>query len=167
VGEEGLGFGEIKFCWTPLMDQGAINETPLADFKLLRCKTSWAAGNWSDALGQILESIQKLIVAHSQVEIQIGNPGVLGANVGVVNTFHELRHIMEFLGDAQSKFLMMPYADLVKPVKKLDQSVTHFTTTDPWVMETTEVRQMIGKSKQNLLLLQDSSVGPLVSMYNY
>jgi hypothetical protein len=37
-------------------------------------------------------------------------------------------------------FATMPYGDLVKWVKKLDQSVTHFTTTDPWASKTTEVR---------------------------
>jgi hypothetical protein len=58
-----------------------IDETSLANFKILRCKTSWAAGNWSNALGQIQESIQKLIVAHSQPEIQVGNPGVFGAKM--------------------------------------------------------------------------------------
>lgn len=74
---------------------------------------------------------------------------------------------MELLGDAESKFAKLPYADLVKWDKKLDQSITHFTTTDPWAMETVEVRQMIGETQQNLLLLRDRSVGPLVSMYNY
>jgi hypothetical protein len=78
---------------------------------------------------------------------------------------------MELLGDAKSKFLMMPYADLVKLVKKLDQqSVMHFTTSDPWAMEKIEVRRrMMGETQKNLLmlLLQESFVGPLVSMYNY
>jgi hypothetical protein len=52
VGAKGLGFQEIKSC-TPLTDQDAINETSLANFEILRRKTSPAAGNWSDALGQI------------------------------------------------------------------------------------------------------------------
>jgi hypothetical protein len=68
VDAEGLRFGEIK-SWTPLTDQDAINETSLANFKILRHKTSQAAGNWSDALSQIRESIQKLIADHSQAEI--------------------------------------------------------------------------------------------------
>jgi hypothetical protein len=84
-----------------------------------------------------------------------------------VNAFDGLRHVMELFGDAESKFLSMPYADLIKLDLKLDQSVTHFTTTDPWVMETTEVRRMIGETQKNLLLPWDRSVGPLVSIYNF
>jgi hypothetical protein len=76
VGEEGLGFGEIK-SWTPLAGQDAINKTSLANFEILRRETGQAAGNWNDALGEICESIQKLIVAQSQAEIQVGDPGYL------------------------------------------------------------------------------------------
>jgi hypothetical protein len=102
-----------------------------------------------------------------QAEIRIGNRGVFGADVGVVNAFDGLRHVMELLGDVESKFLTMPYVELVKLVRKLNQSVTHFTTRGPWATETTEVRRMIGETQKNLLLLWDRSVGPLVSMYNY
>jgi hypothetical protein len=129
-------------------------------------ETVRAAVNWSNALGQIRESTKQLMSAQSHTEIWVGTPGAFGASVRVVNAFDGLRHLMELIGDAETKFLAMPYHRLVGLVKKLDHSVVAMGSSDPWATETTELRKMIGKTRTNLVLLSDKLVGPLVSMYN-
>jgi hypothetical protein len=71
------------------------------------------------------------------------------------------------LNDAESKFLTILCAELVKLVRKVDESVMHLTTADPWATEKTEIRRMAGEMQKNLELLRDRSVGPLVSMSNH
>jgi hypothetical protein len=122
VDSEGKGFEDIR-SWDPLASQEDINRLAQDNFDLLRTETVRAATNWSDTLGQIRESTKQLMSAQSQTQIRVGTPGAFGASVGVVNAFDGLRHLMELIGDAKTKFSAMPYHRLVGLVKKLDQSV--------------------------------------------
>jgi hypothetical protein len=135
VEAEGVGFEEIR-SWDPLTSQDEINRLSQDNFDLLRRETVHPAGNLSDALGQIRESTKQLMSAQSQTEIRVGTPGAFGASVGVVNAFDGLRHLMELIGDAETKFDDMPYGRLVGLVKKLDQSVVAMSSSDPWATET-------------------------------
>jgi hypothetical protein len=166
VESEGKGFEDIR-SWDPLSSQDEINRLVQENFDLLRKETIKAAVNWSDALGQIRESTKQLMSAQSQTEIRVGTPGAFGASVGVVNAFDGLRHLMELIGDAETKFSAIPYNKLVSLVQRLDQSVVAMGSSDPWATETSELRKMIGETQTNLVLLRDKSVGPLVAMYNY
>jgi hypothetical protein len=166
VGLKGASFQDIQ-TWGPLADRGEINQKAQANFVLLRQETVRATGNWSDALVQIRESITQLMSAQSQTEIRVGTPGAFGASVGVVNAFNGLRHLMELLGDAETKFNAMPRANLIKLVQSLDQRVVAMTASDPWATETSALRKMIGETTTNLTALQDKSVGLLVAMYHY
>jgi hypothetical protein len=165
VAAEGTGFEGIR-SWGPLTSQEEINRLTQANFDLLRKETIRASGNWIDALMQLRESTKKLLSAQSQAKIRLGTPGAFGARVGVVNAFDGLRHLMELLEDAESKFDSMPYEELVSLTKKLDQSVVAMNASDPWATETSELRQKIDVNKSNLGLLRDRSVGPLVAMHN-
>jgi hypothetical protein len=167
VDSERTGFGDIP-SWDPLSSQEDINRLAQENFDLLCKETIRAAANWSDALlGKIRESKKQLMSAQSQTEIRVGTSGTFGASVGVVNAFDGLRHLMELIGDAKTKFWAMPYHRLVGLVKKLDQSVVAMGSSDPWATETSELRRMIGETRTYLVLLRDKSVRPLVAMYNY
>jgi hypothetical protein len=98
----------------------------------------------------------------------VGDPGAFGASVGVVNAFDGLRHLMELLEHVEERFKSVPYADLVVDrVKKINGSLVSLTSSDPWATETTELRRLIGATQNNLVLLRDKSVTPLVAMCNY
>jgi hypothetical protein len=165
VATEGVDFEGIH-SWGPLTSHDEINRLTQINFDLLRKKTIWASGNWIDALVQLRESTKQLLSAQSQTEIRVGTPGAFGASVGVVNAFDGLRHLMELLEDAESKFDSMPYVELVT-LTKIDQSVVAMIASDPWATETSELRKKIDVNASNLGLLRDRSVGPLVAMYNY
>jgi hypothetical protein len=163
VESKGMGFGNIK-VWDPLSEQDVVNRIALNNFELLKKETIRAATNWSDAVGQIRESTQQLISTQAQTDIQVGKPGTFGASVGVVNAFDGLRHLMELVEGNEAKFDKMEYGDLVALVGRVDQAVVHLSASDTWSMETTELRAMIGQTRENLIQLRDKAVAPLVGM---
>jgi hypothetical protein len=109
VESDGIGFEAINISWTPLAPQEEINERARLNFEVLKWETIRASGIWSDALKQVRDSMQQLIGAQSQTEIRVGDPGALGASVGVMNAFDGLRHLMELLDHAEQKFTPVPY----------------------------------------------------------